>query len=364
MFYNWIYHFHSQIPELEVIKYISFRAGLAAITAFLITIFIGAKIIKILKKHNVSEDTTKKDSEILKDLHKDKKNVPTMGGIIILVAILISTLMWCNIFNIYVIMVLFTTVWLGILGFFDDYIKLTRKHSSGLAGTTKLLSQCGLGLILGLVLYFHFSNINDGTSLVIPFFKGIKPDLGVFYVLLVMFFIVGMSNAVNITDGLDGLAIGCTVIAGLAFTLIAYVVGRVDFSSYLQVPYIPGSGELSIFCSALVGAGLGFMWFNCFPAQVFMGDVGSLPLGGILGLMAIIVKQELLLFFICSIFVVEALSVLVQVGLFKIYGKRVLMCAPLHHHFQFKGWLETKITIRFFIIAAIMALFSLITLKL
>ncbi|ODS33416.1 MAG: phospho-N-acetylmuramoyl-pentapeptide transferase [Candidatus Scalindua rubra] len=261
-------------------------------------------------------------------------------------------------------MVLFTTIWLGALGFFDDYIKLTQKHSSGLTSTSKLLFQCGLGLILGLMLYFHFNEINDGTKLVIPFFKEIRPDLGAFYVLMVMFSVVGMSNAVNITDGLDGLAIGCTVIAGLVFTLIAYIVGRVDFSSYLQVPYIAGTGELSILCSALVGAGLGFMWFNCFPAQTFMGDIGSLPLGGMLGLIAIIVKQELLLFFIGSIFIVEALSVLLQVSVFKISGKRVFMCAPLHHHFQFKGWPEPKITVRFLIIAAIMSLFSLITLKL
>ncbi len=364
MFYNWIYPLHDHFQGLEIIKYISFRAGLAAITAFLISVLIGTKITKILKKHKVSEDTTKTDSETLKILHKDKKDVPTMGGIIILIAIFISALLWCDLFNIYVLMVLFTAIWLGALGFFDDYIKLTQKHSSGLTSTSKLLFQCGLGLILGLMLYFHFNEINDGTKLVIPFFKEIRPDLGAFYVLMVMFSVVGMSNAVNITDGLDGLAIGCTVIAGIAFTLIAYIVGRVDFSSYLQVPYIAGTGELSILCSALVGAGLGFMWFNCFPAQTFMGDIGSLPLGGMLGLIAIIVKQELLLFFIGSIFIVEALSVLLQVSVFKISGKRVFMCAPLHHHFQFKGWPETKITVRFLIIAAIMSLFSLITLKL
>ena len=364
MFYNCIYNLHDCFSGLEIIKYISFRAGFAAITAFLISVLIGAKIIKILEKYKISEDTTKTDSERLKYLHKDKKNVPTMGGIVILIAILVSTLIWCDIFNIYVLMVLFTAIWLGVLGFFDDYIKLTQKHSFGLTSKSKLLFQCGLGLILGLVLYFHLNGINDGTKLVIPFFKEVRPELGAFYVVVVAFFVVGMSNAVNITDGLDGLAIGCTAIAGLAFTLIAYVVGRVDFSESLQVPYVQGAGELSIFCSALVGAGLGFMWFNCFPAQVFMGDIGSLPLGGILGLIAIIVKQEILLFFICGIFIVEALSVLLQVGVYKVFRKRVFMCAPLHHHLQFKGWQETKITIRFFIIAAIMVLFSLITLKL
>ncbi|MGR3301160.1 MAG: phospho-N-acetylmuramoyl-pentapeptide-transferase [Candidatus Scalindua sp.] len=364
MFYKWIYPLHDYFQGFELIRYISFRAGLAAITAFLISLLIGSQVIKILKRYKISEDTTKTDSEKLKDLHSDKKDIPTMGGVIILVAVLLSTLLWCNIFNIYILLVLFTAVWLGILGFFDDYIKLTQSHSSGLTSTSKLLFQCGLGLIIGLILYFHFMNIEGGTELVIPFFKEVRPDLGPFYVLMVMFFVVGMSNAVNITDGLDGLAIGCTVIAALAFTLITYIVGRVDFSAYLNVPYISGAGELSIFCSALVGAGLGFMWFNCFPAQTFMGDVGSLPLGGILGIIAIIVKQELLIFFIGSIFIVEALSVLLQVSVYKISGKRLFLCAPLHHHFQFKGLPETKITMRFFIIAAIMALFSLITLKL
>ncbi len=364
MFYKWIYPLHDYIQGFEIIRFISFRAGLAAITAFFISVLVGSQIIKILKKRNVSEDTSKTDSETLKDLHSDKKNVPTMGGIIILIAIIISTLLWCDIFNIYILLVLFTAVWLGILGFFDDYIKLTQKHASGLTSASKLFFQCGLGLIIGLILYFHFKDIEDGTKLVIPFFKGVRPDLGAFYVLMVMFFVVGMSNAVNITDGLDGLSIGCTVISGLALTLITYIVGRVDFSAYLNVPYIAGAGELSIFCSALVGAGLGFMWFNCFPAQTFMGDVGSLPLGGILGIVAIIVKQELLIFFIGSIFIIEATSVLLQVGVYKVFGKRLFLCAPIHHHFQFKGWPETKVTMRFFIIAAIMALFSLITLKL
>lgn len=364
MFYKWIYPLHDYFEGFELIRYISFRAGLAAITAFLISLLIGAKVIKILKKYKVSEDTSKTDSKELKDLHSNKKDTPTMGGIIILVSIIISSLLWCNIFNIYILIVLFTAVWLGVLGFFDDYIKLTQSHSSGLTSASKLFFQCGLGLIIGLILYFHFKNIDEGTKLVIPFFKETRPDLGAFYVLMVMFFMVGMSNAVNITDGLDGLSIGCTVIAGIALTLITYIVGRVDFSAYLNVPYIAGAGELSIFCSGLVGAGLGFMWFNCFPAQTFMGDVGSLPLGGILGIIAIIVKQELLIFFIGSIFIAEAGSVLLQVCVYKIFKKRLFLCAPIHHHFQFKGLPETKITMRFFIIAAVMALFSLITLKL
>lgn len=363
MFYSLIYPLHNSFAGLEVLRYISFRAGFAALTAFLISILIGGKIIKLLQKYKISEDTSKTDSETLKYLHKDKKNVPTMGGSIILIAVIVSSLLWCDLTNIFVLLILFTAIWLGVLGFIDDYIKLTQNHASGLNSSSKLIFQCCLGLILGLVLYFKFDVIEDGTKLFIPFYKEYSPDLGGFYVLMVMFLIVGMSNAVNLTDGLDGLAIGCTIIAGTALAIIAYFIGRVDFSSYLHLPYIQGSGELSVFCSALIGAGLGFMWFNCFPAQAFMGDVGSLPLGGVLGLTAIIVKQELLLFFVCSIFIAEAVSVLLQVSVYKITRKRIFKCAPLHHHFQFKGWPETKITTRFFIITAIMALLSLLTLK-
>ncbi len=358
MLYSWL----SSIDSLEIFKYISSRSCLAAFTAFLISIFFGHWFIKRLQTLKVGEDTSKTDSEELKRLHYDKKNTPTMGGIIVIIAILVSTLFWCDIYNGYVLLLLFTLVWFGALGFIDDYIKLTQKNAAGLSDVSKLLFQSALGLILGLILYFHFNKFTWGTQLVIPFVKGFNPDLGPFYILVVAFFIVGMSNAVNLTDGLDGLAIGCSSIAGIAFVAIAYVSGRVDFSNYLQIPYVPGSGELSVFCAAVVGGSLGFLWFNCFPAQVFMGDTGSLTLGGILGLTSIIVKQEVLMIIIGGIFIAEAVSVLIQKAFYKMTKKRFFRCAPLHHHFQFKGWHETKITHRFWIIAAMLAIFSLVLL--
>ena len=335
---------------------------MAAFTAFLISIFFGQWFIKKLRALKIGEDTSKTDSEELKRMHFDKKSTPTMGGIVVIVAILVSTLFWCDIYNGYVLLLLFTLIWFGALGFIDDYIKLTQKNSAGLSDVSKLLFQSALGLILGLILYFHFNKFTWGTQLVIPFIKGFKLDIGPFYILTVAFFIVGMSNAVNLTDGLDGLAIGCSIIAGIAFAVIAYVSGRADFSSYLQIPHVPGSGELSVFCAALVGGGLGFLWYNSFPAQVFMGDTGSLTLGGILGLVSIIVKQEVLMIIVGGIFIAEAVSVLLQKLFYKLTKRRIFRCAPLHHHFQFKGWHETKITHRFWIVAAMLAIFSLVLL--
>ncbi|MDN3511345.1 MAG: phospho-N-acetylmuramoyl-pentapeptide-transferase [Candidatus Jettenia sp.] len=318
--------------------------------------------MKKLRSLKVGEDTTKTDSEELKRMHSSKKNTPTMGGTIVIVAILISTLLWCNVYNGYVLLLMFTLIWFGALGFIDDYIKLTQKDASGLSDMSKFLFQSALGLVLGLILYFHFNKFTWGTQVVIPFIKEFKPNLGPFYILIVTFFIVAMSNAVNLTDGLDGLAIGCSIIAGAVFTVIAYISGSVDFSSYLNIPYIAGSQELSVFCAALVGGGLGFLWYNCFPAQVFMGDTGSLALGGVLGLVAIIVKQEVVMIVIGGIFIAETISVIMQVSFYKMTKKRIFRCAPLHHHFQFKGLSETKVTFRFWIIAVLLAGFSFILL--
>ncbi|WKZ20539.1 MAG: phospho-N-acetylmuramoyl-pentapeptide-transferase [Candidatus Jettenia sp. CY-1] len=318
--------------------------------------------MKKLRSLKVGEDTTKTDSEELKRMHSSKKNTPTMGGTIVIVAILISTLLWCNVYNGYVLLLMFTLIWFGALGFIDDYIKLTQKDASGLSDMSKFLFQSALGLVLGLILYFHFNKFTWGTQVVIPFIKEFKPNLGPFYILIVTFFIVAMSNAVNLTDGLDGLAIGCCIIAGAVFTVIAYISGSVDFSSYLNIPYIAGSQELSVFCAALAGGGLGFLWYNCFPAQVFMGDTGSLALGGVLGLVAIIVKQEVVMIVIGGIFIAETISVIMQVSFYKMTKKRIFRCAPLHHHFQFKGLSETKVTFRFWIIAVLLAGFSFILL--
>jgi len=324
--------------------------------------FFGHWFIKRLRALKVGEDTTKTDSEELRRMHSDKKNTPTMGGIIVIASILISTLLWCNMYNEYILLLMFTLIWFGVLGFIDDYIKLTQSKAAGLTDISKLLFQSALGLILGLILYFHMKKFTWGTHLIIPVVKGFQPDLGPFYIIVVAFFIVGMSNAVNLTDGLDGLAIGCGIIAGIAFAVIAYVSGRVDLSNYVRIPYVPGSGELSVFCSALAGGGLGFLWYNCFPAQVFMGDTGSLTLGGVLGLVAIIVKQEVLMIVIGGIFIAEAVSVLMQVSFYKMTKKRIFRCAPLHHHFQFKGWHEAKVTVRFWVTAALLAVCSLMLL--
>lgn len=357
-----LYSLFSSINSLEILKYISSRSCLAAFTAFFISIFFGHWFIKRLRSLKVGEDTTKTDSEELKRMHFDKKNTPTMGGIVVIVSILVSTLLWCNIYNEYILLLMFTLIWFGVLGFIDDYIKLTQTKAAGLTDVSKLLFQSALGLILGLILYFHMKKFAWGTHLVIPMVKGFQPDIGPLYILFVTFFIVGMSNAVNLTDGLDGLAIGCSIIAGIAFAVVAYVSGRMDFSNYLRIPYIPGSGELSVFCAALVGGGLGFLWYNCFPAQVFMGDTGSLTLGGVLGVLAVIVKQEVLMIVIGGVFIAEAVSVLMQVTFYKMTKKRIFRCAPLHHHFQFKGWPEAKITVRFWIVAALLAVLSLILL--
>lgn len=353
-----LYHLFSSLNSLDIIKYISFRSCLAAFTAFFISIVFGRWFIKRLRALKVGEDTTKTDSEELKRMHSDKKNTPTMGGIIVIAAIFISTLLWCNVYNGYILLLIFTLIWFGVLGFIDDYIKLTQSKSAGLTDKSKLLFQSALGLILGLILYFHMKKFSWGTHLVVPVLKGFQPDLGPFYIIVVAFFIVGMSNAVNLTDGLDGLAIGCGIIAGIAFAVISYVSGRVDFSDYLRIPYVPGSGELSVFCAALAGGGLGFLWYNSFPAQVFMGDTGSLALGGVLGLVSIMVKQEVLMIVVGGIFIAEAVSVLMQVSFYKMTKKRIFRCAPLHHHFQFKGWHESKVTIRFWVITALLAVGS------
>ncbi|TVM00325.1 MAG: phospho-N-acetylmuramoyl-pentapeptide-transferase [Candidatus Brocadia sp. WS118] len=358
MLYNWF----SSVHSLEILRHISSRSCLAAFTAFFISMFFGHWFIKRLRALKVGEDTTKTDSEELRRMHSDKKNTPTMGGIIVIASILISTLLWCNMYNEYILLLMFTLIWFGVLGFIDDYIKLTQSKAAGLTDISKLLFQSALGLILGLILYFHMKKFTWGTHLIIPVVKGFQPDLGPFYIIVVAFFIVGMSNAVNLTDGLDGLAIGCGIIAGIAFAVIAYVSGRVDLSNYVRIPYVPGSGELSVFCSALAGGGLGFLWYNCFPAQVFMGDTGSLTLGGVLGLVAIIVKQEVLMIVIGGIFIAEAVSVLMQVSFYKMTKKRIFRCAPLHHHFQFKGWHEAKVTVRFWVTAALLAVCSLMLL--
>ncbi|MFA6384422.1 MAG: phospho-N-acetylmuramoyl-pentapeptide-transferase [Candidatus Omnitrophota bacterium] len=361
MLYYLLYPFHDVFNFFNILRYITFRAIMAALTAFILSLIFGPGIIKMLKALHIGQNIRdKKVSERLNDLHKSKQGTPTMGGIFMLIAIIASTLLWAEIANKFILLALFGTVWLGVTGFMDDYLKVVKGCSKGLTASAKFTSQIILGLIIGVILYFDPSN---NTMLDLPFLKNISIDLGIFYILFVVIVITGSSNAVNLTDGLDGLAIGTTVFASIAFAVLCYVSGNMKFSDYLLIPFIKGSGELTVFCASIIGAGLGFLWFNCFPAAVFMGDVGALALGGALGIVALLIKKEMLLVMVGGIFVIEALSVIVQVVSFKFTGKRILKCSPLHHHFQFLGWSENQIIVRFWIVASLLALLTLVTLK-
>jgi phospho-N-acetylmuramoyl-pentapeptide-transferase len=333
---------------------------MAAITAFLICLIFGPAIIRFLTRMKVGENIRKEESAKLYELHSKKQNTPTMGGILILLAMLSATLLWADITNKFILLALFVTVWLGITGFVDDYIKQVRKKSKGLTAASKFTSQIILGLILGTIL---FLDPNNSTRVDVPFIKDVYLEMGIFYILFVILVITGSSNAVNLTDGLDGLAIGTVIMVALAFSILSYVSGNVRFSEYLFIPYIKGSGELTVFCASMLGAGLGFLWFNCYPASIFMGDVGSLALGGAIGTVALFIRKELLLIIVGGIFVVEALSVILQVLSFRLTKKRIFKIAPLHHHFQFLGWSESKVIVRFWILAALLSLFTIITLK-
>ncbi len=362
MLYNWLYPLRDQWFIFNIFRYITFRAAGATVTALFISIALGPLLIRCLKYFEFKDNLRKKDIFPLYELHKSKEGTPTMGGILILTAVFISTILWARIDARSIVLVLVSTVSLGILGFIDDYLK-ARKISAGLGALTKFSGQVIIGLLIGLYL-FEFPLIAEyATKINIPFFKNLWWQLGIFYVLFVALVIVGTSNAVNLTDGLDGLAIGCVIIAALAFTAIAYLCGNFRLADYLKIAYVPGAGELAVFCASLVGAGLGFLWYNCHPAQIFMGDTGSLALGGALGTVAVIIKQELVLMIVGGIFILEACSVILQVVYFRFTKRRFFLIAPLHHHFEARGWPESKIIIRFWILAAICALISLSTLK-
>lgn len=359
MLYHLLYPLRDFISEFNLFRYITFRAAMAALTAFILSLILGPLVINKLKTLKVQEKINKADSLKLDDLQRHKQNTPTMGGILILGAVISSTLLWADLTRQCIWVVLFSTLWLGITGFADDYLKQIKKTARGLSPKVKFASQIILGLILGTVLIYSQHNVN----LEIPFLKGVTFDLDGLYILFVIIVIAGTSNAVNLTDGLDGLAIGIVVMVGIAFSILCYVSGNINLSNYLLIPYIPGGGELTIFCASIVGAGLGFLWFNCYPATIFMGDVGSLALGGAIGTVALLIKKEMLLIIVGGIFVIEALSVILQVGSFKFRKKRLFKIAPLHHHFQFLGWSENKIIVRFWIVAGLLALFTLVTLK-
>ncbi|MEL7024322.1 MAG: phospho-N-acetylmuramoyl-pentapeptide-transferase [Pseudomonadota bacterium] len=355
----WIAKYLTQFESgFNVFSYLTMRAILGALTALVISFVVGPMMINRLALKQIGQ-TVRDDGP---QSHLQKAGTPTMGGALILTAIAISTLLWGDLANRFVWVVVLVTLAFGAIGFYDDWKKLVLKDSAGLAGRYKLMWQTVFGLIAAIVL-FQTATSPVESQLIIPFFKNFVLPLGALQVAFATFMIVGFSNAVNLTDGLDGLAIMPAVLVGGALGVFAYVAGNVNFSEYLGVPYVAGAGEVLVFCAAIAGAGLGFLWFNTYPAQVFMGDVGALALGAALGVIAVIVRQELVLVIMGGVFVVETLSVIIQVASFKITGKRVFRMAPLHHHYELKGWPEPKVIVRFWIITVILVLVGLASLK-
>ncbi len=358
MLYHLLYPLHATIGGFNVFRYITVRSIGGAMTAFLLMIVLGPLFIRALRRFQIGQVVRDDGPET----HLAKQGVPTMGGVLILAVITCATLLWARLDSSLVWLLLFVTLFFGMIGGIDDLRKVRKKNSKGLSARGKLILQIGGALVVGLFVLLHPGF--DG-QLSVPFFKNIHPDLGWFYLVFAVLVIVGSSNAVNLTDGLDGLATGPTVISGSVYLIFSYLAGHTVLADYLQIPFVPGAGELAIFCGAMVGACLGFLWFNAYPAQIFMGDVGSLALGGALGSIAIIIKQEILLAIVGGIFVMEALSVIMQVGYFKMTkGKRIFLMAPFHHHFEKKGWHESKVVVRFWIVSIILGLFAIATLKL
>jgi phospho-N-acetylmuramoyl-pentapeptide-transferase len=361
MFYEILPRFADAFTPFNLFRYLTFRSGGALVTALIISFWAGPHIIAWLKSKQADGQPIRLDGP--EDHLVRKRGTPTMGGFLILLALIVSTLLWVDLANLYVWIVLFVTVACGAIGFLDDYEKLTKKSSRGLSSRMKFLLQMLIGGLAALAVMWTAPGALSGT-LAVPFAKNFMIDLGWFFVPFGMIVVTGFSNAVNLTDGLDGLAIVPSMIAAGCFALIAYLVGNLIFANYLQIHHVPGAGELCIFCAAMVGAGLGFLWFNAPPAMVFMGDTGSLAIGGALGAVALVTKHELVLVIVGGLFVLETVSVIVQVASFKLTGRRVFRMAPLHHHFEKKGWQEPTIVIRFWIIASILAIGGLSTLKL
>lgn len=360
MFYHLFYPLKHFVSWLNIFNYITFRAASAAILALLISFFIGPMIIRLLQRKQIGE-TIRQDGP---QTHQKKAGTPTMGGIIIIISILIPTLLFARLDNIYVLLITLATVWMGLVGFLDDYLKVVKKMPKGLIARYKLVGQITLGLVIGSILFFHPDFKDFRAMSTVPFLKDTEINFGYFYIPMVIFVITAMSNAVNLTDGLDGLAIGLVGITALAWVGISYITGRVDFSEYLNIRYLPGAGELTVYSAALIGASLGFLWYNSHPAQVFMGDTGALALGSAIGTLAVLLKKELLLIIIGGVFIAETLSVIIQVAYFKkTGGKRIFKMAPLHHHFEQKGLQESKIVVRFWIIGILLVLLTLSTFK-
>lgn len=355
MLFNLLYPLHEQFPAFNLFQYITFRTVYALITALVLCWIMGPGFIRRMKTYQVKGQPIRSDGP---STHLAKAGTPTMGGALILLVLTVSTLLWADLENPFIWLALFVTLGYGLIGWYDDYLKIIRSNPKGLAGRWKLLMQVIIGSIAAYQLVQFTTPVVD-----IPFFK-MQWDMGIWYIPFVVLVLVGSSNAVNLTDGLDGLAVAPTFMVAIALAVIVYVTGHVNFAAYLLIPHVPGAGELTIFCGAMVGACLGFLWFNTYPAQVFMGDVGALALGGALGFVASAVHQQLLLAIAGGLFVLEAVSVMVQVASFKLTGKRVFRMAPIHHHFELKGWAEPKVIVRFWIIAFLLALVALSTLKL
>ncbi|OPY88043.1 MAG: Phospho-N-acetylmuramoyl-pentapeptide-transferase [Syntrophus sp. PtaU1.Bin208] len=358
MLYHLLYPLHTTYSYFNVFRYITFRTIYATITALVICFLLGPWLIRKLQELKMGQVVRNDGPEA----HLAKEGTPTMGGILIIFAVVVSTLLWANLTVDYVWLVLMVTLGYGLIGFADDYRKLTRKSSRGVPGKVRLAFEVAIALLVSVVLY---AKPGFNSVVAIPFFKTALPDLGWGYVFLSTFIIVGAANAVNLTDGLDGLAIGPAITCFMTYLLFAYFAGNYKIAAYLQIPGVAGVGELTIFCGAIVGAGIGFLWYNTYPAQVFMGDTGSLSLGGALGSLAVATKQEILLAIVGGIFVLETFSVIFQVGWFKLsHGKRIFRMAPIHHHFELKGWAEPKVIVRFWIISILLALLAISTLKL
>ena len=358
MLFHLLYPLHDTYSFFNVFRYITFRTIYAAITALVLCFVVGPWLIRKLQELQIGQ-TIREDGP---DSHHVKKGTPTMGGILIIFAVTISTFLWANLTVGYIWLAIMVMVGFGLIGFLDDYRKITRQDSRGVPGKVRMAVEIAIALFVSIILYIK-PGFNPNVT--IPFFKMVLPNLGWGYILLSTFIIVGAANAVNLTDGLDGLAIGPAITCFTTYLLFAYFAGNIKIATYLQIPYVAGTGELAIFCGAVVGAGIGFLWYNAYPAQVFMGDVGSLSLGGSLGALAILTKQEILLAIVGGIFVLETFSVIFQVGWFKLSrGKRIFRMAPIHHHFELKGWPEPKVIVRFWIISVLLALVAISTLKL
>jgi phospho-N-acetylmuramoyl-pentapeptide-transferase len=359
-----IYHLFDALSIFTNFQYITFRAAIASVTAFLIATLLGGYIIRWLREAQFRERTDKVHSKKLADLHASKNKTPSMGGLFMIGAMVISVLLFVDLTRAIVLIALGVTVAMWILGFVDDWVKLQSEEKHGIRPLVKLYFQCLIGLSGGVALYLYFGEYQpELTRLYVPMISE-TVAIGSIYPVLVMLVIVSTSNAVNLSDGLDGLAIGLAIMVALVYAVIAYVTGRQDFSSYLEIPMVMGAGEVAIMMIAFVGGGMGFLWYNCHPAQVFMGNTGSLPVGGLIGIVAVITKQELVLLITGGVFVVEALSVILQILSYKVRGKRIFNIAPIHHHFEFKGWDEPKIVVRFWIAATVFAILSLAFLKL